>query len=312
MRLQASPEMVGYKPVRTPYCHASDLITQSHPPTSYINISTIQLVFSMKSESRYASPLVLIGDIPFFGRIIRSVIMKFFRATKLPFLVVSRMGVLFLVDQQNKVDRSLLVKGEWERHQIIELERLIREFGAGYSRSVFLDIGAHGGLYSILLKKLNLFDEIFAFEPDPLNLAQLHSNLLINSLTSAIKIIPCAASKADRSVGFVSCQGRHRGLSHMTDTCDVKSELAVQAVKVDSVVPYKGVFIVAKIDVEGFEADVLEGMREVIRDNACLLQIEIFQERLKGVTQITEEFGLTIIKNIENDHYFYKSLSKAE
>ncbi len=216
---------------------------------------------------------------------------------------------MFLVDQQNKVDRSLLVKGEWERYQIIELERLIREFRPGYSRSVFLDIGAHGGLYSILLKKLNLFDEIFAFEPDPLNLAQLHSNLLINGLTSGIKIIPCAASKADGTVGFVSCQGRHRGLSHMTDASDIKSEFAVQAVKVDSVVPYKGAFIVAKIDVEGFEADVLAGMKDVIRDNACLLQIEIFQERLKAVTQITEERGLKIIGNIENDYYFYKPLT---
>ena len=42
--------------------------------------------------------------------------------------------------------------------------------------------------------------------------------------------------------------------------------------------PYKGMFIVAKIDVEGFEADVLGGMKDIIRDNACLLQIEIFQE----------------------------------
>ncbi len=263
----------------------------------------------MKSESRYFSPLVVIGEIPILGRMIRSVIMKFFRETKPPFLVVSRMGALFLVDQQNKVDRSLLVKGEWERHQIIELERLIRKFRGGYPRSIFLDIGAHGGLYSILLQKLNLFDEIFAFEPDPLNRAQLHSNLLINGLTSAIKIIPCAASKADGSVGFVSCQGRHRGLSHMTDASDVRSEFAVQAVKVDSVVPYKGAFIVAKIDVEGFEADVLQGMEDVIRDNACLLQIEIFPERLKDLNQITKERGFNIITNIKNDYYFYKPLA---
>ncbi len=95
----------------------------------------------------------------------------------------------------------------------------------------------------------------------------------------------------------------------MTDAADVKSEFAVQAVKVDSVAPYKGMFIVAKIDVEGFEADVLEGMKDIIRDNACLLQIEIFQERLKAVTQITEEHGLKIIGNIKNDYYFYKPLT---
>ena len=94
----------------------------------------------------------------------------------------------------------------------------------------------------------------------------------------------------------------------MTDASDVKSEFVVEAVKVDSLVPHKGAFIVAKIDVEGFEADVLGGMRDVIRDNACLLQIEIFQERLKTVTQITEECGLKVIGNIENDYYFYKPL----
>ena len=95
----------------------------------------------------------------------------------------------------------------------------------------------------------------------------------------------------------------------MTDASDVKSEFTVQAVKVDSVVTYKGVFIVAKIDVEGFEADVLEGMKDIIRDNAFLIQIEIFKERLKNVTEITEECDLNFINSIENDHFFYKPLT---
>ena len=111
------------------------------------------------------STLVYIGYIPFFGRIIRSIIIHYFRHTRLAYIVVKRMGALFLVDQHNKVDRSFLVKGEWEPQQISRLMQLINLHRPKNAPSIFLDIGAHGGLYSIILGKTEEFQQLFSFDP---------------------------------------------------------------------------------------------------------------------------------------------------
>ncbi len=237
------------------------------------------------------SPLVLIGYIPFLGRIIRSILIQHFRYTKLEYLVVKRMGALFLVDQHNKVDRSLLIKGEWEQEQICRLRELINRYRPKDTSSIFLDIGAHGGLYSIIVSKNYEFNQIFAFEPDSINRAQLHANLFINGLVDKICVVQAAATNRSGTIGFVSCRGRHRGLSHLQLDSRMLSDTTVDAVRIDDLIKQKGVFVAAKIDVEGYESGVLEGMEDLVKSNSCVLQIEI-QDKLASIIEITGSYGL--------------------
>ena len=46
--------------------------------------------------------------------------------------------------------------------------------------AVFLDVGAHWGLYALLAHRTRQFERIVAFEPDPANYAQLQANLFLN------------------------------------------------------------------------------------------------------------------------------------
>ncbi len=260
---------------------------------------------TMNNVPSYNSPLVLIGNIPFLGRIIRSILIHFFRHTRLAYLVVPRMGGLFLVDQENKVDRSLLVKGEWERKQIRRLKQLINQHRPKNAESIFLDIGAHGGLYSIIVGVGEGFNKVFAFEPDRLNLAQLYANCFINGLTGQINIVNAAATDRSGTLGFVSCKGRDRGLSHLQSDSDPIANMRVDAVRIDELIKQRGAFIAAKIDVEGHEIGVLEGMENLIRANSCVLQIEI-KDNMASVTKITEGYGLQASGQIHSDFYFIK------
>jgi FkbM family methyltransferase len=232
-------------------------------------------------------------------------LIHYFRNTQLDYLVVSRMGALFLVDQENKVDRSLLVKGEWEQEQVRRLWQLVDQHRPVGSDSMFLDIGAHGGLYSIIMCKNYVFKQVIAFEPDKTNMAQLHANLFINGLIEKIRVVPAAATNRNGTIGFVSCHGRHRGLSHVQPDSASAADSTVEAVKIDDLIKESGMFIAAKIDVEGYERGVLEGMENAIRSNACVLQIEINNDVL-SIMDIVRDYGLSPAGQIGNDYYFVK------
>ncbi len=261
----------------------------------------------MNIGRRHLSPLVLIGYIPFFGRIMRVIIKHYYLLMELDYLVVSRMGALFLVDHVNKVDRDLLVKGEWEGLQISHLQKLVDQYRLKHTESIFLDIGAHGGLYSILMQQCGLFSEIIAFEPDRQNLAQLHANIFINNLVGSICVTAAAATSQPGKVSFFSGRDRNRGLSHIITDVESTDEYIVDGVRIDDVVKHRGRFVAAKIDVEGFEGEVLGGMENVIRSNSCVLQIEIFSENLVRTMEITKSYGLELVGQIGGDYYFVKS-----
>jgi FkbM family methyltransferase len=251
---------------------------------------------------RYVSPLVLIERAP-FGRVIQSVLKRIFLLTRPKYLVASRMGALFLVDQKNIVDRWLLLKGEWEGRQIALFHKLVMEHKPAGARAVFLDIGAHSGLYSIVMSKRALFDEIVAFEPDCNTVLQLKTNLYINELANEVRLIEAAALNRADEVRFTHGVDRNRGVSRI----DANGDAVVKTVTVDSVINHAGAFVAAKIDVEGFEGEVLEGMTTLIAMNAFILQVEIFPHNVQRIFDIVKKCGLHLSGRIENDYFFVKT-----
>ena len=65
--------------------------------------------------------------------------------------------------------------------------------------------------------------------------------------------------------------------------------------------------IVIKIDVERYELNVLKGMTKLIKNNNCILQIEIGKSNRKEVFDYLNYLDFMFIKSIGHDHYFIKS-----
>ena len=70
----------------------------------------------------------------------------------------------------------------YEHDQIDYLTRSLQSV----QPTVFLDIGSHAALYSIVLKQHFPEMEVHAFEPDRTNLCQLYANLFVNGFTRTI------------------------------------------------------------------------------------------------------------------------------
>lgn len=255
------------------------------------------------------SPAGLIAHAPFLRRIVPSFYKRYARLFKWRYLVEKRMGLLFLLDQKNSVDRNLLTKGAWEPQQLEMLKRQIRSASTPDRETVFLDIGAHGALYSMMLKREGLVDRVIAFEPDPINLVQLKANLFINGMLEDITVIEKAASDEAGEIRFFMAVSTNRGGSRMTEEGDgaLAGETVVQADRMDAMVSLEGALVVAKIDVEGSELKVLSGMEHTIAGNACLFQIESFDDTSPALKIWMAEHGFQHLTTVDFDHFFLKA-----
>ncbi|TCS71309.1 FkbM family methyltransferase [Sulfuritortus calidifontis] len=250
----------------------------------------------------FATPSGLLG-IPILKRLIPSILRRYAALFKHRYSVESRLGVLMLLDQKNLIDKNLLVRGAWEPEQISTLTRLARERCAETQATcAFLDIGAHWGLYSILMDKTGLFDRILAFEPEPTNFAQLQGNLFVNRATGAIEAHQLAISDHDGEVVIEAGPDFNRGRTLVSDKIEA-GQKGIPCRRLDELIKLDNACVVAKIDVEGHEAAVLRGMTELLQKNHCLLQIESFGETAETLETLLGD-GYRRLLRIGDDHYF--------
>ena len=136
-----------------------------------------------------------------------------------------------------------------------------------------VDVGANIGYYSLLLSRcVGVQGRVYAFEPEPLNLALLRVNLQINGCSNVVvhplaladthgqrPLYLCPSNRGDHRLGFTPHRDMITVPVTMADRC-----LGPRPARVDFV----------KIDVQGAEELVLRGMRELIEKNRqCLTML---------------------------------------
>ena len=141
---------------------------------------------------------------------------------------------------------------------------------AGHS-GVVLDVGANLGCFALTLARLRPDCEIHAFEPSPATCRRLEANLQRNAATR-VKAQPFALGKESGHSRFVDNR-QSAALSRLvlnedhaaTDTIQV--EVSTVDHFLDSIGDPPVAFM--KIDVEGFEADVLRGAERTLTTRRC-------------------------------------------
>jgi len=128
--------------------------------------------------------------------------------------------------------------------------------------SIILDIGANIGVTSAIFGLLAKESQIYSLEPGPKNFDFLTSNMRDNQLTN-VKAFRLGAGNENRDMsfnensawGFIDEYSEHRASSTIVPVVTLDSFVARERIeRVDFV----------KIDVEGFEPQVLQGMKKII------------------------------------------------
>lgn len=138
--------------------------------------------------------------------------------------------------------------------------------------STVLECGAHHGHDTIVLSRwVGPTGRVFAFEPLAENADVIRKNLELNGITNA-EVITAAVGASTGSVAMAS-----NGNSHVVG--DGAGGVALTSI--DAFCAERGVVPdLIKIDVEGFEWEVLKGARETIARHHPMLQIEVHGDQL--------------------------------
>ena len=158
--------------------------------------------------------------------------------------------------------------------------------------SVFIDSGSCIGEYSILLSKYNI--RCIAFEPLAKNYEVLVKNLQLNNLTDKVMTIHAALGNENKPVRF-KFNHINTGASCI-DPENRSDSLPVELRTFDSLLTEfnigKDEHILFKLDVEGMEAEALQGSANFIRQYPNITYI--LEEKFTGKTliqSILDQFG---------------------
>jgi FkbM family methyltransferase len=229
-----------------------------------------------------------------------------YQATRGRYLIAKRMGYRLLFDTENVVDKYLLAFGFYEDEQRTQLFREAAKAVEPGKTAVFIDIGAHWGVYSLWAYSTGLFTRVIAVEPDPRNVDQMHANLFLNDLSGKIEVVAAAASDVPGRVAFGLANFRGRvgsKMAHLEHAADYRI-VEVTATRVDDLLADTDAVLVIKIDVEGFEVQVIAGMRRLLNENKALLQVEAHDVAVDQCDQTMSDLGYSRFLSIGPDRYY--------
>jgi FkbM family methyltransferase len=137
------------------------------------------------------------------------------------------------------------------------------------------DVGANVGIYTMFLAKLvGPGGEVVAFEPDPENLERIRANVSRNAL-GQVRIVAAAAGTTVGTARFLAAQD---AVGHLATAADHAPSIEVPLTTMDATFPAGGPVFV-KVDVEGFEIDVLRGSSALLARKLPLVwQLEFGSE----------------------------------
>lgn len=168
---------------------------------------------------------------------------------------------------------TILAEGSYEEFQLMITAEL------GRRSRVFLDVGANIGVYGIVLAKRSPKLKILAFEPLEECFRSAKENFSLNNCADSISLFNFAlgdkiATKEIFTPLFTGTAGASFANQHpnegspISETVQVKTLDSLHLSRVDLV----------KIDVEGFEFQVLKGGREtIVRDKPTVI-VEILRK----------------------------------
>jgi FkbM family methyltransferase len=173
---------------------------------------------------------------------------------------------------------------------------------------VVIDVGAHVGKYALYSAKLvGESGVVIAIEPHPENYRALMRNIELNGFKNVIAL----------NVAAYNCNGKKMPLIGSIDqeyTVKAAVEegcILVETKKIDSVLEELDIQKVdyAKVDVEGAELEVLEGMEKCIKGNSSLkILIEerrAYEEDIKKILEgFKEEYVDDLGSNVRVKYYY--------
>jgi FkbM family methyltransferase len=185
------------------------------------------------------------------------------RALLKPHISTVHHDIRMELDPDEWLQIGLRASGRMEPRTIALFERILQP------GDVYVDVGAHVGYHSLVAARLvGAGGRIFSIDPQPYNCAKILSNAKLNGFTN-ITVVAAAVDEAD---GFTSLKNQSRhDKARLTlggpGVNDDELVFVVPRITLRWLIETYGLRPVnlLKIDVEGFELEVLKGAGDAMR-----------------------------------------------
>jgi FkbM family methyltransferase len=191
-------------------------------------------------------------------------------------LTETRHGPMLVNRNDVYMGKAFLLYGECSELESRFILTLLRNPG------LVVEIGSNMGVHTIPMAKFLAGQgrTMLAFEPQPVIFQQLCANLVLNGLTN-VRALPYACGRENGAVSFEvpdyaqigNFGGTSMSVGATTDGTAAARREVVQCVRLDSLVTDDVVGLI-KIDVEGFEQQVLEGCEGILTKCHPFLYVE--------------------------------------
>ncbi|MGH9756981.1 MAG: FkbM family methyltransferase, partial [Candidatus Acidiferrales bacterium] len=145
---------------------------------------------------------------------------------------------------------------------------------------LLFDIGAHFGVFS--LAAAHYGGRAIAVDPSPMAMRMVATEISLNSCPDRIQTLQAAVSDAKGVMEMLTSGVFSAGYFRVANGRLKKDLTRTRATTIDEMAFSYGVPTHIKIDVEGYEAAVLRGAREILSRASPLLFVELHNEMVAG------------------------------
>lgn len=168
--------------------------------------------------------------------------------------------------------------------EVYEPDVWARVMSAVTPGSVMVDVGAYVGLYTVALaQRTGPTGQVYSFEPDPQNCAVLRKHVELNNLSERVEVHQLAVGDEDSFVPFTAGRDSQSFVGASSSVPET-----VRMTRLDTILPRDGIDVL-KVDVEGFEENVLKGAEVLLSDNErkprmIFIEVHPYNWHLSGTT----------------------------
>lgn len=192
-----------------------------------------------------------------------------------------REGFKLLVDGTSQTGRIAYATGDYEPRVTRIMQALVRP------GDTVVDVGANIGYFSIVAARAaGPTGHVLAFEPVPRVRQSLQANLRLNDLPN-VSVHSEALSAASGEATFYLGPQLDTGLGSLRALADGE-EIRIRQVRFDDLWDGSRRVALVKIDVEGAELLVLEGMAECLARDRPEILLEVTDQYLRGLGSSAE------------------------
>ena len=253
-----------------------------------------------------------IAKLPIFKRLIPSLGIRILKVIGKNRRYYSIRGINLYLDFLDPIDREIIIFNEFEK---LEIEFLLNEIKKK-KLNYFLDVGANCGYYSFKISQNISKINIFSFEPNPEAYLKFSKSLLKNiELSKNIKLENFGLSNENKKLKMQSMikfgYAQTGGTSVVTNDKNNNNHKFYANFKTgDEYFEIRNKNLAIKIDVEGHEIKVLNGLEKTLKSNNCILQIEIFSNNFEKVDNFLLSLGYNNFYKIQKrSNHFYANFN---